>query len=162
MGMTGSYIAVENLLLSQIINSETSILDIDPAEYQSLEIDKSWQAIHYLLCGEIENGKPPMGYVVPVRDDNRLDCELEFEAFYITAQQVKEAAGFLDTLDDDALANLYDFASMQKNSVYPLHGSENETDAASFYEYIASYLVKLRAYFHQTAEKGYGMIFYFS
>lgn len=162
MGMTGTCIAVENLLLSQMLSGEKSILEIDPAQCPSLELDKSWQAIHDLLCGEIENGKPPMGYVVPLRDDHRLDCELEFEAFYLTAQQVKEAAGFLNTLDDDALESMYDFESMREKAVYPLHGNENETDAGSFYEYIYSYLIKLREYLNQTAEKGYAMILYFS
>lgn len=84
MGMTGTYIAIENFLLSQIIKGEKSILEIDPTQCCPLDVDKSWRAIHYLLCKDIENGKPPMGYVVPIRDDNELDCELEFGAFYYT------------------------------------------------------------------------------
>lgn len=72
-----------------------------------------------------------MGYVVPIRDDNELDCELEFGAYYITAQQVKEATDFLNSLDDKSLENMYDFKSMQENAVYPLHGNENETDIVS-------------------------------
>ena len=162
MGITGTYIAIENFLLSQIINGEKSILELDPTQYQSLNIDKSWQAIQYLLCKDIENGKPPMGYVVPIRDDNELDCELDFEAFYITAQQVKEATNFLNSLDDTVLENIYDFKSMQENAVYPLHGNKNEMDTGFFYEYIYSYLIKLREYFNQTAEKGYAIILYFS
>ena len=35
MGMVGTYIAVENLLLSQIINGDKDILEIDPAQCQS-------------------------------------------------------------------------------------------------------------------------------
>lgn len=103
-----------------------------------------------------------MGYVVPIRDENELDCELDLEAFYITAQQVKEAANFLNSLDDNAMENMYDFKSMRENAVYPLHGRENETGAGSFYEYIYSYLIKLREFFNQTAEKGYAIILYFS
>lgn len=103
-----------------------------------------------------------MGYVVPIRDDNELDCELDFEAFYITAQQVKEATNFLNSLDDNVLENIYDFKSMQENAVYPLHGNKNEMDTGFFYEYIYSYLIKLREYFNQTAEKGYAIILYFS
>lgn len=37
MGIIGTYIAIENFLLSQIINGEKSILDIDPTQCQSLE-----------------------------------------------------------------------------------------------------------------------------
>lgn len=162
MGMKGTYIAVEKFLLSQIINGEKSILEIDPMQYNPLDVDKSWQAIHYLLCKDVENGKPPMGYVVPIRDENELDCELEFEAFYITSQQVKEAANYLNSLDDNVLKSMYDFKSMQENAVYPLHRNENKIDARCLYEYIYSYLTKLKAYFNQTAEKGFAIILYFS
>lgn len=103
-----------------------------------------------------------MGYVVPIRDENKLDCELEFGAFYINAQQVKETTNFLNSLDDKVLENMYDFKSMQENMVYPFHGNENETDTGFFYEYIYSYLIKLKEFFNQTAEKGYAIILYFS
>ena len=162
MGLTGTYIAIENFLLSQMINGEKSILEMDPTQYPSLDVDQSWRAIQYLLCKDLENGKPPMGYVVPIRDENELDCELEFGAFYITAQQVKEAANFLNSLDDPVLKNMYDFKAMQENAVYPLQGNENEMDSGAFYEYIYSYLIKLREYFNQTAEKGFAIILYFS
>ena len=162
MGVRGAYIAIESFLLSQIIHGEKSILEIDPAQSRPLDIDKSWQSIHYLLCKNIKNGEPPMGYVVPIRDDQEIDCELEFEAFYITARQVKDAANFLNSLDDNAQKNMYDFQSMKENAVYPLCGSETETDAEFLYEYIYSYLIKLREYFNQIAEKGYAIILYFS
>ncbi len=162
MGIIGTYIAIENFLLSKIINGEKNLLEIDPTQCHPLEVDKSYKAIQYLLCKDIENGKPPMGYIVPIRDENELDCELDFGAFYITAQQVKEATDFLNSLDDNVLKSMYDFKSMCENAVYPLHGNEKEEDAESFYEYIYSYLIKLREYFNQTAEKGYAIILYFS
>ena len=159
MGILGYYNQIEDLLLSQIINGEYDILDFDSKQYQTLDIDKSWQAIHYLLCKNIENGLPPMGYVVPMRNENKLDCELDYGAFYITAQQVKEASDFLNSLDDTALKSMYDFKSMQENEVYPLY--KNEEDPG-FYEYLYFHLTELRKYFHQTAEKGYAIIFYIS
>lgn len=162
MGMNGTYISIPNSLLNQIINGEKSILEIDPMQCCPLEVDKSWKAIHYLLCKEIENGKPPMGYVVPTRDDNQLDCELEFGAFYLTPQQVKEATNFLNSLDDNMLKSMYDFKSIQQNAVYPLHGTENEMDAELLYEYIYSHLIKLREYFNETARKERSILFYFN
>ena len=57
---------------------------------------------------------------------------------------------------------MYDFKAMQENAVYPLLGKENEMDAGFLHEYIYSYLIKLKEYFNQTAEKGYAIILYFS
>lgn len=159
MGILGYYMQIEDLLLEQIINGDDDILDVEPVQYQTLDIDKSWQAIHYLLCKNIENGNPPMGYVVPMRAENKLDCELDYGAFYITAQQVKEASDFLNALDDTTLKNMYNFKSMQENEVYPLYKNEEDT---GFYEYLYFHVTELRKYFHQTAEKGYAIIFYIS
>ncbi len=158
MGMVGTYIAVENLLLSQIINGDKDILEIDPAQCQTLNVDKSWRAIQYLLCNDVDGGEPPMGYVVPIRDENELDCEFDFDAFYITAKQVKESSDYLNSLDDNTLVNMYDFELMEENKIYPLHGKGNE--AGIFYEYIYSYLSKIKNFFELTAEKGYAIIFY--
>ena len=73
MGMAGNYVAVEDLLLGQIINGDKDIFEIDPAQCQSLNIDKSWQAIQYLLCKDVDGGELPMCYVVPIRDENELN-----------------------------------------------------------------------------------------
>ena len=67
MGMAGTFIAVEELLLRQLINGDKDILEIDPTQYQTLYVDKSWQAIQFLLCKDVDGGEPPM-YVVPARD----------------------------------------------------------------------------------------------
>ncbi len=56
--------------------------------------------------------------------------------------------------------NMYDFKSMKENGIYPLCENENANDAGIFYEYIYSYLDKLKKYFELMAEKEYAIIFY--
>ena len=98
MGMSGYYIAVDDALLQDVIDGAQSVLGIDPLGEKTLDIDKSWQGIHQLLCGEPFEGDPPMGYVVPLQYDNRIESESDFGAFYITPSEVKEAADFLRTM----------------------------------------------------------------
>jgi len=160
MGMRGNYVAFEDSLLSQIINGDKDIFDIDPAQCPCLDVDESWQAIQYLLCKDIDGGEPPNGYVVPIRDENKLNCKFDFGAFYITARQVKEASDYLNSLDDSTLMNMYNFKLMKENGIYPLCGNENVNEAGVFYEYIYSYLDKLKKYFERMAEKEYAIIFY--
>lgn len=160
MGMKGHYVAFENSLLSQIINGDKDILDIDPTQCPCLDVDQSWQAIHYLLCKDIDGGEPPNGYVVPIRDENELKYEFDFGAFYITAKQVKEASDYLSSLDDNTLMKMYDFKLMKEKGIYPLSGNENANEAGEFYEYVYSYLLKLKKYFELMAEKEYAIIFY--
>ncbi len=56
MGMAGNYIAVDSETIVKIASGELQLEGLDPAEYPSLDIDKSWQAILYTLCGEVFNG----------------------------------------------------------------------------------------------------------
>jgi len=157
MGMSGYYIAVDDALLQDVIDGAQSVLGIDPSGEKTLDIDKSWQGIHQLLCGEPFEGDPPMGYVVPLQYDNRIESESDFGAFYITPSEVKEAADFLSTLDDDALRDMYGFDSMRGDGTYPITA---EDDAEEFYSYLHSYLLELISYFKKNAEEGKAVIFY--
>ncbi len=159
MGMTGTYIALKEERLEQIIgSSEEDILEIFPGRDEFLDIEKSWMIIHYMLCGTIDGGEPPMGYVVPIREENALDCEMEYGAFFLTAEQVREASDYLCSLDDAALRGMYDYEAMRKKGVYPLFG--NEEDPEELFEYLRADLEALREFFQQTVEKGYAVVFY--
>ncbi len=157
MGMIGNYIAIEDWLLKQMICGEKNLLDIAPRQYEHLNIDKSWQAIHFLLCRVIENGEPPMGYVIPLLDDHAIDCELDYGASYLTAEQVKEAVRYLDSLNDDTLQEMYDFKTMLEHNIYPF--IENR-DKDEFYHYLHSNLMVIKNFFRKTAEKGYAVVFF--
>lgn len=37
-------------------------------ECYPLDIDKSWHGINYLLCKDIANEKPPMGYLTKLKE----------------------------------------------------------------------------------------------
>lgn len=152
MGILGSYMSIEENLFEQSIRGEA----IGVEKFQQLDIDKSWEMIHFLLCRCKENGEPPMGYVIPMRDENELDFgeDTDGRVFYITAQQVREADEFLQSLSDDALREMYDFKEMQKNGVYPI---DSEEEASWLYDYIHSYLTKIREFYHQAAEKGHAI-----
>lgn len=158
MGIRGSYYMIADEDLNQMIRGEKSLFDMDMDEAKPLEIDKSYQLIHYLFCRVVENGDPPGGYVVPTRDDNEMENESSDMASYVlTAQQVKEASGFLNAQDDDTLRGLYDFKAMRDNRVYPLFG--NEPEAQELYDYLYEYLVMIRDYLNQAAEKECAIVF---
>ena len=154
MGILGSYMSIEENLFEQAIRGEGEAIGVE--KFQQLDIDKSWEMIHFLLCRCKENGEPPMGYVIPMRDENELDFgeDTDGRVFYITAQQVREADEFVQSLSDDALREMYDFKEMQKNGVYPI---DSEEEASWLYDYIYSYLTKIREFYHQAAEKGHAI-----
>lgn len=160
VGMRGNYVAFENSLLNQIINGDKDIFDIDTTQCPCLDIGESWQAIQYLLCKDNDKEKSHNSYIVPIREENELNCGFDFGVFYITAKQVKETSDYLNRLDDSTLMNMYDFNLMKEKRICPLFGNENDNEADVFYEYIYSHLADLRKFFERMAEKGYAIIFY--
>ena len=113
MGIRGTYYTIDDDILAQLIEGHIDFENANPPVRHTLEIDKAYYLIQYLLCGCIEGGEPPMGYVVPIRDENVLptpfcDCDM----YFLRARQVQEASAFLDTLDIPTLKNRYDFAAM--------------------------------------------------
>lgn len=159
MGMLGNYISVCEEELKRIRSGEKDILYINPGDYPSLDIDKSWQAVHYLLCGDIDDGEPPAGYVVPLRDDNFIESGMEFGAFSASAEQVREALAYLDSLNEDKLKNMYDFKSMLDDDVYPLSGGEDEDE---FFAYLMENIAAIKKFYGEAATRGDAVVFYVS
>lgn len=161
MGIRGSYIMVPDTELTQVLNGEKGLFYMEKVDAQALDIDKTYQPIHYLFCRGVENGDPPGGYVVPLRDENEVENEAsDMVSYGLTAQQVREASDFLNTFDDDTLKSMYDFKEMRANKVYPLLEDVPDSEAEDFYEYIYSYLVEIREYFNQAVEKGMAILFW--
>ena len=159
MGMLGTYIAVSEAELKRIRSGKLDILDIDKKHHTILDIDKSWQAVHYLLCGSIDDGEPPMGYVVPIRDDNFIESGMEFGAFFADLEQVREAAEYLDSLGEDKLNSMFDFSAMLADEVYPIM---DENDEDGFFEYLCGYIEEIRKFYKEAAKRGCAVIFYVS
>jgi hypothetical protein len=156
MGMSGNYFAIEDKLVQQIAAGEIALEDLNPDDYSTLDIDKSWQAIHYLLCEDIADGEPPLGYVVPMMDDQGIDFG-EFGAFYLRAGQVAEALQAIADMDEALLRSRYDFAAMVRDQVYPIVSGE---DAEELFTYMLEHFKAIRHFYSQTATDGKGLIFY--
>ena len=159
MGMIGNYVAVKGDTLEKIKSGELDFFDIDPEKCPTLDIDKSWQAIHYMLCkGEIAEGDPPMGYVVPMHSDNLLDVEMDFGAFMITCEQVQEAYEAIKNIYEAQFRAKYDIKSLAEDEVYPV--VDADTDDETFFEYLFDYFNQIRDFYKQAIENSQEIIFY--
>lgn len=160
MGMYGTYVAISNQELSAIKEEATNLYDVD-SDFR-IDIDKAWEALHYTLCNDIADGEPPMGNVVPMNMDNALDLEdMEFGAFALSQEEVKEAYKYMQTLDKDKLKIMYKFDEMVEEEVYPLSGAE-EDDGDEFFDYLYEYFEDIKAFYKKVVEKSMCIVFYVS
>lgn len=158
MGMIGYYVAIPDEQIKLLAQGELKLEVLDPYALEQLDIDKSWQGIHYLLCQELDNGEPPLGYAVPLLDNQGLEFG-DFGAFYLTPEQVAEAAAALAQLSESALRDRYDFAEFAREQIYPLIEGE---DGGEFLDYLLSHLVNLQVFYRQAEAEGNGIVFYIS
>lgn len=66
MGMSGRYLVVTDELIESIKSGEISVHDCSV----DLDIDKTWQMLQFTLTGNLAEGEPPLGYVVPMSGNN--------------------------------------------------------------------------------------------
>lgn len=160
LAMRGYYFALDDKLVQQIAAGEIALKNLRVDDYPGLDIDRSWEAIHYLLCGNIADGEPPLGYVVPITSDQGIDFG-SFGAFVLRGEQVAEAARAISELDEAQLRLRYDFPAMVKEEVYPLDPDMvSDEDQDEFFAYILQHYNEICRFYSQIAAEGKGLIFY--
>jgi hypothetical protein len=97
-----------------------------------LDIDKSWEAIFYLLTGhpvaEIELAKPPLSWTM--FSGQLIDGEQDLgygPAHYITTEQVRQLNTELDNVSVENLRQRYDGKEMNEAGIYPEIWEEAES-----------------------------------
>ncbi|WP_322903525.1 YfbM family protein [Paenibacillus campi] len=156
MGMIGAYLAVDRIVLDQLAEGKLKLEHIDCDQYADLDIDKSWQAIHFMLCNRLDNGTPPQGYVVPMISEQFLEFG-QYGAFYLLPEQVQQASVFLQSLTEAELSKLYHFDVLAEAQIYPIYEGDN---GAEFFEYVAEYVQQIQSFYAETVLKQQGIIFY--
>lgn len=48
-----------------------------------------------------------MGYVIPIRLEKAIDCDLDIGALYLTAEQVTAACDYLHTISNSTIKQMY-------------------------------------------------------
>ncbi|MGO4730505.1 YfbM family protein [Paenibacillus sp. 2KB_22] len=156
MSLIGQYLALPQEVISQLIEGTLLFKDIDRSEYDLLDIDRSWEGIHFLLCDTDYNGTPPEGYVLPLLNDQSLKRS-DFSTFYLKNDQVQEAVSYLDTLTTEQLRAKYSSERFVEEQIYPLfEGADDE----GFWEYLISHLTEIQKFYRIAASKGQGIVFY--
>ncbi|MBC6974771.1 YfbM family protein [Bacillus sp. Xin] len=153
MGMVGQYILVTDEELNKIKNKE---LDIYFKE-SDLDIDKSWQLLHFILCGEIGGGEPPLGHVVPLNDSIINNDSLG--TFYLTASEVEEAYLAIKDLREPDFKEMYNFQDLMDEQLYPL---VEDDDPNEIFEYTYSYFLEIKGLYKQAVLNKQCVIFFIS
>jgi hypothetical protein len=157
MSMIGNLFRVTTKELEGILNDssilESKVYAQDGTNTDNLlDIDKSWEAIFYLLTGypvaEIENTNPPLSWIL--FSGQVIDEEQDMgygPAQYITPEQVRQLNIELGKVTREDLQRKYDGKKMNEAGIYP-----QVWDEAESLEYVLDNFELLKE-FYQVAEK---------
>jgi hypothetical protein len=164
MGMTGIFRLVRpaaleearfdpDLLGAMIFEpgDEDEESDDDPGG--SLEIDKSWHGLHFLLTGTAWEGQAPLDFIV--RGGDALDLDPGYGPVrYFDPAALKLIARAIHSLDERALKSRYDATRMQKLDIYPqIWLREDNAD-----DYLLENWSLLRSFIENGSAEGFGML----
>jgi hypothetical protein len=125
------------------------------ATWHQFSVDKAWQAIHFLLTGQIDGGRPPLALAVfgglELADQQNYTAGRPFRI--LSPEQVKEIDEALAGISADHLLSRATIAEMVARNVYAV--SEDEAPER---EYIRIHYEGLQRFYADAAQKRNGML----
>lgn len=141
MSMIGNYLLIHEKDFQNIVSNNASIMPLlNKTKYHSddyLNIGKSWDIIHYALCGEQSEGKSPYSYVV-LGGKKINDEDVGYgPARYLTPSQVKEAYTAIKDITKNDWISKYDWDIILGDILYsnPNHNNSNPNNISNDTEY---------------------------
>lgn len=120
-----------------------------------LDLDTSWQGLHYLLTGSAYEGEAP--YSLPILGGAEVGPELVYDAVRcLVAEQVQVVAEALATMDLETLQARYDPAALAAAEIYPPEIWLRE--GAQGFAYLAEHYGRLQQFYQQSAQRGDAML----
>lgn len=132
-------------------------LAFEEAEMVSLDLDKAWHGLHFLLTGSAWEGEPPLNFLVaggtPIGD-----LEVGYgPARALTSTEVATAHQALQALSDDTLRARFDPDALMRADIYPgIWDRKREDD--DVLGYLMENLAELRSFLAQATEAHMGAI----
>lgn len=157
MGMTAAFVAISPAELEELRSDTGRVDEIffgrlrERNATSSVDIDKSWAAIHFMLTGEPWGGTPPES--LPVLGGTEIGCDKGYGPVrYLEPSRVKEASAVLEGLPPQELKKRFIPAKLEEAGVYPSGIWEDEGEEG--FEYIAHWYEQLRTFYRSAAQQG--------
>ena len=161
MGMVACYAAVSPSTLEKLVTGEESIEeylypnDGESEPSNSIDLDKSWHGIHYLLNGTTDGGEGPLAIAIIGGVEFGPDVGYG-PARYLTVAETADVAEALDGISASMLTTRFDPKDMADKDIYlsPMW----ERDGQEALDYALEYFQKLPVFYREAAARGDAVI----
>lgn len=162
MSMIGCFTSVGAEQLQNLIADPAQVaeyLHSEGGEANTLDLDKAWHGIHYLLTGEAWGGKAPLAWAVLGGKEIGEDVGYG-PARYLMPVQVDAVAQSLAEVDEAQFRARYQPRTMDQAQIYP--SGIWERDGADGLDYLAQYYKELVQFYSEAAARGDGVLLWLS
>ena len=131
--------------------------ELGSGEGRTIDLDKAWHGIHFLLAGRAWEGDFPQGFLVAGGSEVG-DVDVGYgPARVFKSTAVATVSTFLAEIDGVDFSGRYDPGRMIKADIYPdIWGREEDADGNR--AYLADYFDILRRFMSQAAEEKMGIV----
>jgi Domain of unknown function (DUF1877) len=159
MSMIGNFVAISQEQLNHLIAYPDSIVDLiyaddgDPPNH--IDIDKTWDGLHYLVTCRCWFIKTPWSNVI--LGGIPIGPEIGYgQARYLLPKQVQQIAKALTGLSREELAKRYDPKAMNAAKVYPELWGQGDVDL----DYLLDNFDDLVLHYSSAAKNNHAMLLY--
>jgi len=159
VGIAAFFTSIPQQTLQSLLEDPEKVVgllypDDDEDPPNSMDVDKAWHGLHYLLTGEAEGGEEPLS--LAILEGTEIGPELDFgPARYLTGEEVKAVAHALAALTPEALAQRYNPRDMQEKQIYPEIWQDDDPESV---DYLLHFFPDLQQFYADAAARGDAVI----
>ena len=160
--MIGFFLKVSTEDLRTYIRNSTLLQERIDSWYQGdpdfADVDKSWEALLYILTGSGIADDPKEGLAKIFNSDRIIDDEQDLgygPANYVNPEEVVQISKELSAIDRDDLADRFDPDAMNAAAIYPEGWADGD-----MLEYLLDHFDILRDFYAAAASQSAAVIFY--
>jgi hypothetical protein len=167
MGMIGYLLRVKPSELDAILNNSALLEEkianaITDQSAELSDLDKSWEAIYYLITGSgisgIGEAEPPLAWTLFSGQEIDPEQDLGYgPGFYTTVEQVKQVDAALQDISQNEIISRFDGPRMNRQGIYPEIWDEDDT-----IDYVLENFEAVKKCYGQAAANGEAVISFIS
>jgi hypothetical protein len=158
MSMIGNYLMIDESIIQDV---QTGRRLIEELLYESeiqdddfLDIDKSWHAIHFLLCNDTWGGEKPLFNVVLGGTEINQEDVGYGPARFLSVLEVKDTYKAIESISEDDMKEKFDWKELNNSEIYPTFRSNEE------FGYVWGHFEELKEFFKKASDTGKAMLLY--
>lgn len=158
MGLRMRLLQLSQTDLEKIIDNPDEIFEINYSEekYNSIEIEKSWDGLKFLLSKVKTRNKNELSKLISSEQEIVLDVSDIYDLNFLTQEQVQKITAELNNVTDSEIKEIFDFKTMNEMDIY---GNPFDEKCIS---YFVEYFQKVKRFYQIATNKKKAVITFIS